>query len=50
MQTNATVSDRNPDLMVRRQVVYNVRVACDAGREQGCHAVAVLLHGRSILQ
>lgn len=44
------VCDRKPDLLVRCQVVYDVCVSCDAGRKQRRHAVAVLLHGGSILQ
>jgi len=44
------MSTKNPDLLVRRQVVYDVSVPCDAGGEEGSHTVAVLLHGRSKLQ
>lgn len=50
MQTNLFVSNRKSDLLVRCQVVYDVGVACDAGGEKGRHAVAVLLHGSSILK
>jgi len=45
-----TRASQNPDLLVHCEVVNDVDVACDAGGQQGRHAVAVLLHGRSKLQ
>lgn len=46
----AAVDERDSNLVVCRQLIYNVSVASHAGREQRCHSVAVPFHGCAELQ